>query len=1269
LSSWPTFALNPQHTAQSPVASQQLQVIQWSTPVDLHPQYSGSDLLIHYGSPLETPGNTLIVPVKTGTTGGFEVEAIDPPTATVKWTNTTDYILPPHGWTPSYSPTLTPTGRLYFAGAGGTVYYIDNPDQTGATITGQLAFYGIGNYTHSGFDNSVFIDTPITADSSGNIYFGFQVTGSNPLNLVSGIAKMAPDGTGTWVSASSASGDSNIAKVTQNCAPALSNDQSKLYITVNYSSTHSSFTSGYLLELNTSDLSTAAKVQVKDTASGNNAYLPDDGTASPMVGPDGDVYIGVLENPFPNNDDRGWMLHYSGDLSTTKTPGAFGWDDTASVVPTSMIPGYSGPSSYLIMTKYNNYIGIGPHGDGHNKVAVLDPNQTETDPVTGATVMLEIDTILGPTPNPSGGVDEWCINSAAVDPATDSILVNSEDGKLYRWYLGNNTLSQTVILTAGLGEAYTTTLIGNDGIVYATNNATLFAVGQVPAISIADVTADPGDSGTTAYTFTVSLSNVSTQSVTVNYATADGTATTAEGDYTAASGTLTFSPGATSQTITVNVSGIGTGEASENFFVNLSSPGNATIARSQATGTILNDDPDPGITVGDVSVTEPHSGTTTIHFRVSLLASSTQTTTVSYATADGTATVADGDYRAASGTLSFAPGVTSQTVTVTVNGDSDIEPDENFYLNLSSPTNGILVRSQATAFIADSGDSLSINDVTVTKGTSGTTNAEFTVSLASVDNAATVSVTYKTATTLGTGTAGVDFIPVSGTLSFAPGVTSQTIDVPVVGSLFSRGTRTFVVLLSGSTNAVISRARGTGTIQDPNALPSIAVSDVNLPDGAPGTHNFPFVVTLSAPSGQNVTVQYATADGSATVAAGDYVAASGTLTFTPGQISKTVNVVVNGDTATEATENFFLNLSNPTNATLANTQGTATLLGDDPDPLLSINNVTATDGSSGTKHFGFTVKLSAASTQTVTVQYATADGTATTGENDYVATSGTLTFNPGQTTKMVSVTVNGNTDLEADENFYVNLSNPTNAGFVNNQGIGTILNDDATLSIADTSVTQPSSGVATMTFTVTLSQATSFPVTVNYGTANNTAFAAKDYVATSGSLTFNPGQTSQTISVLIIGDPAYDPTETMYVNLSGSSNATISRSHAVGTINNTNAAPVLNISSVVLNESDGATTTFTFTVTLVGPTELTTTVQYSTADGTATVADGDYTAASGTLTFTPGHMTQTITVTVNADASTTASEIFYVNLSSPVNAVLGTAQGTGTILNDDGAGA
>jgi hypothetical protein len=481
---WSGYGHESQHDAIAPVASQPLNRILWHTPVDLNPQYSGSELLIHYGSPLVTRSNTVIVPVKTGASGGFEVEALIGATGTTNWVRSTDYILPPHNWTPSFSPTLTPKNRLYFPGGGGTVYYCDTPDTTNASpVIGQTAFYGLTNYTANtnAYLKNVYINTPITADRYGNIFFGFQVTGSTPLNLRSGIARIDYNGTGTWVAASNVASDAGISKVAMNCAPALSNDHKTLYLAVNNISYGFGF--GYLVALDSRTLTPLARVHLQDTKiPANNAYLPDDGTASPMVGPDGDVYFGVLENPIGSNHERGWLLHFNSTLTQTKVPGAFGWDDTASVVSASLVSSYHGSSPYLLMTKYNNYADTG--GNGVNKIAILDPRNSMTDPISGATVMKEVLTIAGTTPDSSftntypNAVHEWCINTAAVDPFTKSVLANNEDGKLYRWDLTSNTLSETNTLTSGLGEAYTPTIVGVDGIVYAINNATLYAVGH-----------------------------------------------------------------------------------------------------------------------------------------------------------------------------------------------------------------------------------------------------------------------------------------------------------------------------------------------------------------------------------------------------------------------------------------------------------------------------------------------------------------------------------------------------------------------------------------------------------------------------------------------------------------------------------------------------------------------------------------------------------------------------------------------------------------------
>jgi hypothetical protein len=492
LAQWNSFAGDAQHSALShaPVPMQPLNRVLWSTPVDLQAQtYEQQVLAIHYGSPLITAANTVIVPVKTGAYGSFSVEALRAADGSQIWSAASDYILPSHNWTPAFGPALTPQSRLYYPGAGGTVYYRDQPDSACATASGcggQVAFYGTRRYLkkHALYDGTVMIDTPLTTDSAGNVYFGFTVVpgvrgrvprDSHGRKLQSGIAMVTPAGTGRWISARKAARDRTMNQVPQNCAPALSIDGSRLYVAV------SNGIAGYLVALNPANLKPLKpreQVRLIDPISGAPAILSNDVSSSPTVGPDGDVYYGVVENPCCwENDHRGWLLHFDSTLQTEKTPGAFGYDTVASVVPTSLIPSYAGPSSYLLMSKYNDYADAG--GSGMNKIAVLDPNATETDPVNGATVMAEVRTILGPTPNPSApGVMEWCINSAAIDPASNSILVNSEDGILYRWFPSTNVFQQSVVLTTGIGEAYTPTVIGMDGTAYAINDSTLFAVGD-----------------------------------------------------------------------------------------------------------------------------------------------------------------------------------------------------------------------------------------------------------------------------------------------------------------------------------------------------------------------------------------------------------------------------------------------------------------------------------------------------------------------------------------------------------------------------------------------------------------------------------------------------------------------------------------------------------------------------------------------------------------------------------------------------------------------
>jgi hypothetical protein len=478
---WWGHGRDAQHGAQGGVATQPLSRIQWSTAVDAQPQYTATgSLLIHYGSPVVTGRNTVIVPVKTGATGGFRVEGHAGATGTLLWPMATDYILPPHRWVPSYGITLTPANRLVAPGAGGKLLWRDDADAASAAQQTSV-FYGANVYSAAAAacDASIFINTPLTTDANGNIFFGFVANSGNPAGVVSGLARVAPDGTGTWVAAATASGDAAVAKIAMNCAPALSADLKTVYVACNIPLVTGVRQAGYLLALDSTTLATKGVKRLLDPATGLEARISDDSTSSVTVAPNGDVFYGVLESDTRGHNGRGWLLHFDATLAQTKTPGSFGWDTTASVMPASMVPSYTGPSSYLLMTKYNNYGGAGT-GDGRNNIAVLDPDQSQPDAAAAIAVMREVLVKLAPSADPAfpGGFKEWCINTAAVDPLTKSVLVNNEDGFLYRWDMVSNSYTERVQLTSGLGQAYTPTTIGADGAVFAISNARLFSVGR-----------------------------------------------------------------------------------------------------------------------------------------------------------------------------------------------------------------------------------------------------------------------------------------------------------------------------------------------------------------------------------------------------------------------------------------------------------------------------------------------------------------------------------------------------------------------------------------------------------------------------------------------------------------------------------------------------------------------------------------------------------------------------------------------------------------------
>jgi large repetitive protein len=528
------------------------------------------------------------------------------------------------------------------------------------------------------------------------------------------------------------------------------------------------------------------------------------------------------------------------------------------------------------------------------------------------------------------------------------------------------------------------------------------------------------------------------------------------------------------------------------------------------------------------------------------------------------------------------------------------------------------------------GTRVSIGNVTVIEGDAGTVNATFAVTL---NQASDLSVSVNYATANDTASAPADYQASGSTLVFAPGERTLPVTVVVNGDTIDEADERFFVDLSNPVNAEIGDGRGSGGITDDDG-PAISIEDVTVVEGNLGTTTAGFVASLSAASPQPVSVSYAIADGTATTP-GDYLAVPGTLTF--------------------------VNLSGAVDGTIADAQARGTITNDDGPPSLSINNVSVPEGNAGTASATFTVTLAPASGHTVTVDYATSDGTAT-APADYTPTSGQLAFAPGDTTHTLVVPVNGDTVDEINENFTVTLTNPVHATIGDGQGRGTITDDDGpAISIGDTTAVEGTPAGFVVSLTAPSPQA----VSVTYATANGTATAPADYEAAGATvLTFAPGEVEKTVTVPVKQDTIDEPNETFFVNLANPGNATIADGQGLGTILDDDGPPGLSVSDVSVAEGQSGTVNANLTVTLLPASGQTATVSFATADGTAT-AGTDYAATSGMLEFQSGETTKTVPVVVKGDELDENEETFTLSLSNPVNAAIVDPQGVGTIKDDD----
>ena len=446
------------------------------------------------------------------------------------------------------------------------------------------------------------------------------------------------------------------------------------------------------------------------------------------------------------------------------------------------------------------------------------------------------------------------------------------------------------------------------------------------------------------------------------------------------------------------------------------------------------------ITINDVSVVEGTGGSKSLVYTVSWKGSKGGAApSATYATADGSAT-AGSDYISKSGIVNLTNGgCRCGTISIFVSGDNLSEGTETFVVNLTGAVNGTLTDAQGVGTIYDNEGpaALIVTDASAAEG-DGTMG--FQVLLTS-GSASPVTVNYATAPSSALG--GDDYTATSGSLTFASGQTSKSISVPIVQDALSEDTEIFTLDLSNASGAPVTSAKGIASISDDDPDPSFSVDNVSIVEGAAGTASATFSVTLSAAAGRETAVDVATSDVTA-IAGTDYSSRSSTLTFAPGETSKSFAVPVAGDLVFEGDETFGVALASQVNADLADGAGVGTVTDDDLTPGLSVDNVSIGEGSSGTTAATFTVSLSNPSAFVSSVDWSTVDGSATAGV-DYVSGTGTVSFAVGQTSRTLAVTVRGDSVDEADESFSVVLANPLGSLIADGTGVGSITDDDKTI--------------------------------------------------------------------------------------------------------------------------------------------------------------------------------------------------------------------------------
>ncbi|MDO6563721.1 Calx-beta domain-containing protein [Amphritea sp. 1_MG-2023] len=844
--------------------------------------------------------------------------------------------------------------------------------------------------------------------------------------------------------------------------------------------------------------------------------------------------------------------------------------------------------------------------------------------------------------------------------------------------------------------------------------ATASAVGQIIdndaefSITASAATELEGNSDTRSLTFTVdSVSGYGT----VNWALS-GAAELTDADFVTAdelgtnsglpSGSLTFT-GERYQTITIEVSGDETLEADELLTVTLSdaastSDGSATIATATAETTIVNDDSTLSISATDAVKTEGDSSLTAFTFTVARNGYLATAATVEYVITGSGAQAADGDdFEGAlpSGTLSLASGEASTILTVYVSGDIAGEFDEGFTVTLSNPSEGVTLTQASAEGVIQTDDvvfDISGPDTPVVEGDTGTTTYYDFVVTRSGNLDASQTLTWNVAGIGSNPTADSDFDAITGTVTFDVNDTEQTIRVPVTGDYLVEDNESFQISLTGPDGIHFINSTADGVIVDDETAVNITATDAYKAEGQEGDLTYyTFVISregnkaLAADVDWNLTLP--TDQDAASLA--DFVTGqdslgvngglpSGQVSFSAGDTeSKTITIAVQGDLLVEPDELFNIEISTSSiGHGVVDDSATGTVVSD--DVAWSVETTTIPVEGDSNSEFVLTVSRTGSLSATTLDWSIAGNGADAATASDFVGNllpSGTLTFTQGQVSQTFIVNINGDNQLEADEGFTVSLAAPTdglNHTFAQQTADVTIVNDDDVMSIVALDADQAEgSGTNTgFTFTVTRDGSLDGVSTVGWQIVN-TETSAADFEATSGVVEFADGESSQVLTINVIGDRDVETDEAFAVELyeagSGSTlSATAGSANAL--ISNDDVDLALSglvVSAVEGDESSASSTTFT--VSRSGDLSVETTVDWQVVAGSATADDFVGAALpSGSLTFVAGETSKTITVDLAADGLDEGDETFNVELLNPSSeADITVASVEGTIVDDD----